>query len=300
MLDTKINWSDLVWSEHGAKEIEWLAQKRFSAGPLAEEAATFVLEQLSDNNWKKCHAFKGQSSPKTFLYSLTHTLLEDFSRKRFGRPRPPSWLQRQGSLWVDIWKKTCLERQSRQTVIDQLCTNQIRQASLVENIMRTIYARIPSCGLVIKEPEAVADIIDHVDQHDADNAMLDNTTFDKVGGFSSQRQVQKEILLMLRTLFSSPTDDTYKLSDECLDQDVAKTAISDEKLQQLRQAIELQPQEKIMLKMLYEDGLSRATIANALSMSNYEVDRDIRKILTRIADQLKQYGLSIDDFIKTI
>jgi len=88
-VSSDVDWKSLVFESGWMQKLDQLAAKRFGAGGLAEEAGNYVIEQLSNDNWASLTSFKGQCKPETYLHTVTNNYLEEFSRKRFGRPRPP-------------------------------------------------------------------------------------------------------------------------------------------------------------------------------------------------------------------
>jgi len=148
-----INWQDHLYNPKLMARFEMLAAKRFGGeSSLAEEAYTEAISRLADPKWQqnKLQGYKGIASPSSFLTAIYKTLLEDFSRKKFGRPRPPAWLQRLGNLWVRVFKMLCLERHEPETIVDRLCheKGETRQYTVFEAI-ETIKERIPSCGQIV-------------------------------------------------------------------------------------------------------------------------------------------------------
>ena len=87
-----------------------LAARRFQQQETAEEAALYVLETLSQDNWKRLQDFSGKSKFTTYFTTVVYRLLEDYSRKRFGRVSPPQWIKRLGSFWITLYRLLCLER----------------------------------------------------------------------------------------------------------------------------------------------------------------------------------------------
>ncbi|HKJ64192.1 MAG TPA: hypothetical protein VJ969_02240, partial [Desulfopila sp.] len=92
-------------------------------------------------------AFNGRSSFATFLRSLTFRLLEDFSRRKFGRVQAPLWIRRLGGIWLLAYTLVCLERLSLADAT-QRCAQMPASpsASAIENICLQIKTRISGCG----------------------------------------------------------------------------------------------------------------------------------------------------------
>ncbi|MEA2115005.1 MAG: hypothetical protein U9P36_06440, partial [Thermodesulfobacteriota bacterium] len=92
--------------------INRIAERRFIDTNCAEEAALYVMNRLEEDNCRRLCTFSGRSKFSTFFRSLTIRLLEDFSRKKFGRVRPPAWITALGGIWVTLFQLLCLQRLS--------------------------------------------------------------------------------------------------------------------------------------------------------------------------------------------
>jgi len=68
------------------KTIEFICLKRFYYSEDGHKFFVYVLNKLKENNFYRIKQFKGRSSFKTFLISITNRLIIDFYRKRHGRP----------------------------------------------------------------------------------------------------------------------------------------------------------------------------------------------------------------------
>ena len=105
------NWHQQVLNPKGMATIMHQAKQHFGLGALAEEAVTYVLEQLAKDNWQRCRKYEGRSGPTAYLAIVTRNLLREFARKRCGRLRPPQKIVRKGKLWQDVWRRYPVEQQ---------------------------------------------------------------------------------------------------------------------------------------------------------------------------------------------
>lgn len=142
----ELDWQQLVFETATLDKIERIADNRLFDQSMSLEAQNYVLEKLAEDDWRRCREFKGRSSPLTYIHVLSSRLVEEFVRRKFGRPRPPAWLQQQGELWVNLWRQICLERQTPEVVIEQLVATTGRTAAKLLDVIRTIKARLPWCG----------------------------------------------------------------------------------------------------------------------------------------------------------
>ncbi len=90
--------------------VDRLARRRFSSETLSEEAALYVMSRLETNDWELLRSYRGSARLKSYFSAVVYNLLEDFSRKKFGRVRPPGWLKRLGGAWLLLYQLLCLER----------------------------------------------------------------------------------------------------------------------------------------------------------------------------------------------
>ena len=281
------DWATLVFDQKFLDAVDKLAGRRFGEGGLAEEAATYAIEYLSADDWSRCQSFKGNSQPKTFLVTLTSNAIEEFSRKRFGRPRPPSWLQELGDLWVKLWRSLCLERQPLPALIDRFTAKGFRQADDVQQAAKVIKARIPTCGQSARDNEVVEDIdaLSDAVQSEDDECCGESPDF--------RNPFEAELFMMIRAIID-PEPQTENFQNQGAE---ACDALADnlkEQLAILREALNLTDQEKIMLRMIYVEGLSKSATSKALGLPAHQAGRVVNDALQRIAAALTQCDLDLD------
>jgi DNA-directed RNA polymerase specialized sigma24 family protein len=283
-------WAEKVLDTAFTGYIEKMARRRFGQEVLAEEAANYVLDGLSEEDWRRCRQYRGQSQPKTFLISLASNLIEEFSRKRFGRPRPPVWLQAQGEIWVRLWKMVCLERQPLPSVIDRLTQTGQRTTETVRHAIAVIRARLPACG-----------------QEGAGECATDDIqSWSDASGLVSRDQqpgtdLEQQAVLLFRRLISSLEADAAELTPlaeeicpEHLDPELA------EKLRTLHQQLRLSDEEVLLLKMVFIDGLNKSKAARALGKPGHYGGRIINEALTRLHDAFRACDLDIESFYRAV
>jgi len=292
-LNSSINWHSLVFESGWLEKCDRLAIKRFGPGGLAEEASSYVIDQISEDNWSRLYTFKGQSKPETFLFALTGNFLEEFSRKRFGRPRPPEWLKRQGEIWVQIWKLICLERQMVQSVIDQLTYNAIREPGFIKQIVTTIKAKIPTCGESNREIN-----ISNTNTDENEDVMPELNADHETPGDNISNAYYSEVLLLIASLF---TDDISELTLRHQSIESANNYATEKapSLNQLRDHIDLTDEERLLLKMVYQDGMKKSVIAKALGMQAHTPGRIIKRVLDSISEAMLDLGIDMNE-IKTL
>ncbi|MYM64345.1 sigma-70 family RNA polymerase sigma factor [Pseudomaricurvus sp. HS19] len=263
---TAIDWPSLIFAPAFMSSLDAMAARRFVQPVLAEEAVTAMIEALSADNWQKLSHFSGNSQPSTFAYAVASRAMEDFARKRFGRPRPPAWLQALGNAWVRLWQMLCLERQWPELIRQKLAEE--FQPGLLEQAMRTIKQRIPRCG----EPgfsECCVTELGLETLPDDSGHSLD---------VSLDQARQQTLLALLGQLLSdNPGNHSACPSDA-------------EVIAEWRRALDLDSEDRLLLRLTYEDGLSSRKIASLLGTSAGSVQRRLQRVRDQLAGLLAGAG----------
>jgi len=265
------DWAQHVFGGDWISRLEKVSERRFGDNPIAGEAANFVLEELSSENWTRLSSFKGNSHPVRYLNTVSANLLEEFSRKKFGRPRPPVWLKRNGSIWVEIWRQLCLERRQKQFILERW-TPTVDNPILVGAIISTIKAKMPWCG--VKNEEIPLDYIENNQDHaPTDHGMQ----------FSEDESHSKAcieaVLLVIRDLANN--EFSHGINDDITEsvQQIVGT---------LKQSIELSGQDILILKLVYLEGMKQADVSKFLDIKPYQLNRRIKSILGKIRTALEE------------
>lgn len=277
----QIDWHGLIFDPSFYSLMQKMAMKRFANEGLAEEACTFVIEEISADNWRRLGAFSGKSKPQTFLYTVVSNLIEEFSRKRFGRPQPPKWLKDQGELWVSIWKRVCLERQLPQQVTLALMNPESLSSDFISGIIKTIKGRLPWCGSSNREvPESA--LCADCDEESSFNELPDSLTFEQQQDANSLN----ETLVVVNELFNfvdipSNQEAPFKFEN---------VKFSEQQFTTLKQLLDFTEEEHLMLKMVFQDGLKYKQVAEALGMPQYQPKRILDRLLGKVKEALNQVG----------
>ena len=120
------DWQHFVFDPKGRwiERMVRLAERRFPDAAVSGAAYNFAFENISDNDWRGLESYTGRAQPGTYLTVVFCRHLEDYSRARFGRPRPPAWLNRLGELWKRVYQMLCLERMEPGSIVDRLTAAQ--------------------------------------------------------------------------------------------------------------------------------------------------------------------------------
>ena len=135
--------------EDYAPFIRKLARSRFQYADneaLVKWAVEHVLDGLRDNGWKRLRSFRGPGRFVAFLAVAVKNLLGDFSRKEFGRVRPPDWIPARGALWRQVYQMLCVEGASAHYIVEYLASTGRKSVSLIEEAIEVISTRVKDCG----------------------------------------------------------------------------------------------------------------------------------------------------------
>ncbi len=171
--------------------IDTLSLKRFVQPVLAEEAVVYVLEKLQEDEGRRLAGYSGGSRFSSYLSAVVMRLFEDFSRKKFGRLRPPAWLARLGGMWLEAFKLLCMQRKSFPETVDEMIAYHHLSSQTAEHMTTTILAEVVDCGHRHGQTVAMEDDADHADAkspgvarglEDKERVSLFNALFQKILG----------------------------------------------------------------------------------------------------------------------
>ncbi len=247
--------------------INRMAYRRFASESLAEEAALYVINSLEKNNWQKLASFQGKSSFQTYISSITFRLLEDFSRRKFGRLRPPLWIRKLGGIWTLLYAFLCLERLNKteavESVFDRMQTAQHKE---IEEAATHLLEEITDCG-----------------SHQSLEVPLDEVTISDTSDnepHAPQEQLEgKEKELFLTALFTIPS-----CSKEAKKLHLAVTKF-------LGDGLSLVPEERLLLKLCYYDEMRVTDAGRLLGLNRHQVHGRLRRLLNRLRNDIINMGV---------
>lgn len=261
------DWKEKALAHWGT--INEMAVRRFGGGVLAEEAALAVFDGLNADNWHRLRAYNEKATFATFVRTLIARLLEDFARTRFGRVRPPLWVKALGGIWEKLFTALCLERLP---VLDAVEVVLQRQPDIGKNVIeRAAYdllARISDCGM--HQGLEVA--------YEEENSFVGGQGKPIPDRFLEEQQ-KKELLEAIFQLVLGLED--FQVSETLL-----------KKINQLR--IRLSPEEKLLLKLCYQDGLGVTQAGEMLGMSRFQAHGKKRRLMARLKEEFERIGLAKD------
>lgn len=246
-------------------DINSLAVHRFGDNSMAEEAALAVIESLQADDWRKVRSFSGKSSFLTFLKVVVVRLLEDFARKRYGRIRAPLWVRTFGGVWEKLFELLCLRRLSVMEAVETVKQYGVKQYAELEDAAYHLLERIPHCGQHQGLEVAYEEMGNTGSIH---NSGVNNTY--------EERQQKGLFSAVFAIVFGSS--------------DVALTGEIVPKFCELK--LSLTAQEKLMLKLCYQEEMSVTGAGKLLGMNRFQVHGKMRRLLKRLQEEFDRVGLT--------
>lgn len=256
---TRMDWRSLLFdSTRGVfKHLDALARRRFPTDPaLAEEAFNVVLEVLSRDDWARLARFDGRGSAEGYLVRTFSHALEDFARQRFGRPRPPATIARRGGVWLRIYQQLIMERQLEPSVADALAADTDWPAADIAAAIREVKALCRSAA----HSASFVPLEDDLDPNAIPEATVDPPPEPER---QLQRSLRERVVYGLSRLF-----------------DATSAAAGDV------QRVEVDAEDRVLIRLLYAEGLSLAASARLLGRAEHEVRRRHQRLLKTLRQQL--------------
>lgn len=260
-----VDWKEIILSNWGL--INRLAVHRFGGGPLAEEAALAVMNQLLENDGERLHGYQGRASVSAFLAAVSWRLLEDFSRRRFGRKRPPLWIRHLGGIWLQLYRLLCLERLDIAEAVAGIRQGKgDESAAELEEAAWTVRQQVLDCGahqgleVELDENQPVPDVSG---EHPGEQAR------------KFENRERQELFQMVFRLLTDA-------SEETVDRNMGALCM----LQ-----VQLSPEEKLLLKLCYHDTISVTRAGEMLGLNRHQAHGRMRRLLTRLRGDFQRSGL---------
>lgn len=255
--------------------LEELAGKRFPHENLAHEAFLYLVNRLEEGEWRRVRAFRGDSGFKTFLAVVARRILEDFSREKFGRFRPPLWLKKQGTLFVEVFRMLCHERLSVGDVVHTLADphHGLRDPVVVEEAVAVILARITDCGQYRGEPLPTdpAELESRQDLHPELNRLTPEGYLDGLERVGLIEQI------------------AHCLIDEPRSPDQSSLGLL---VQEFLLQVKMTSEERLLLKAVYREGLAVSAAGRLLGWNRNQASGRHRRLMERIHGALAASGLA--------
>jgi RNA polymerase sigma factor (sigma-70 family) len=226
---------------------------------LANDCFLYVWEKLHDDESRRIKAFKGHSSFRTFIYSVTNKLIIDFRRIRFGYKVLPKY----------FWEFDEINR-----YIFKLFFYQNSTPNWAENTVQTEFK--------ISYEEAQRRV-DEVEKRIRKSRLRIDT--------SSQRQsvlLGEEVSALTSNRGIDPEESVMAVEIEQKREIVL--GLLKEEVQKL------EAEDALILQLYFEHGLTAKEVSGAIpGIKDKSVYKRIEKILKNLKIQLRQKGITEED-----
>jgi len=253
--------------------INRIAERRFIDSNCAEEAALYVINRLEEDDCRRLRIFSGRAKFSTFISTLTIRILEDFSRKKFGRVRPPAWITVLGGIWVTLFQLLCLQRLN---VVEAIETMKSRVADSkqqqVEKTAWTILEKVTDCG----KHQGLEVPFDDAGEGQADDQ--DNLPGHQNG--PEEHFLKNERRILFEFLFKNmATGEDVQSSAERSFMTILETPI------------QMSAKERLLLKLCFQDELSVTGAGKMLGWNANQSHGKLRRLLVRLRDEFDRAGI---------
>ena len=253
--------------------INRIAERRFIDSNCAEEAALYVINRLEEDDCRRLRTFSGRAKFSTFISSLTIRILEDFSRKKFGRIRPPAWITALGGIWVTLFQLLCLQRlnvvEAIETMKRRVADNKQQQ---VEETAWTILEKVTDCGKH-QGLEVPFDDAEEGQPNDQDT-IVGHHDSPEVHFLNNERRILFELLFKGVTKgedVQSPAERSFRTV--------------------LETPIRVSAKERLLLKLCFQDELSVTRAGKLLGLNSNQTHGKLRRLLVRLRDEFDKAGI---------
>lgn len=273
--------SDEYWNDHINQNwslLEKLCKRRFQNESIYLEASNYVLCELTADGFKRLKAYKGNSSFRAFFSVVAQRLLEDFSRKKYGRQRVPHWIKELGQLWEQAYRMLCCERMSRTDTIESLRLSAPGGRSLldVEEAVETVLSEVPNCGEIRGEPVAGApDLPEGGDRE---------RQIHEVSPEEAMRLRYYHVILGWLAEYMG-----RKENEEGMPEDPWVRSIID----RLRTEVNITAEEKFFLRMIFTDRMTVTSAGRTLGFNTNQAHGKYRRLMGRLRKAIEDAGRDV-------
>ena len=264
------------WILNNLKIIDQMAEKRFPDSTIADDAANYVLDELESKNWLKSEKCNAKLS--TYFRTVVRNAIENFSRKKFGRPRPPVWIKNKGTFWVEVFKKLCLERMSITDVLESMADpeKELRRYQLAEEAVYEILGSEINCR------DSVLHRMSEIDDIDGEADSVEYKP-DQLFSKLDQYQLRKSVLSIV-------------VADDI---NLPEFGHIKKRLDSLKSKLKMREEDQVFLKLIYQDGLSRKEASQIMNWTSDKGNSLHRRLIEKISNLIEETGLK-KDLLNTI
>ncbi len=249
-----MDWQLFIFNpEHDwLNKFDQMARKRYNHDDLAQAAVNDIIKVMSKDNWSILGDIESKREPGAYITTVFRNKLEDKARKRYSRPRPPSWLKKLGGFWLTLFQWLCLERKTKIAIYDAMEHHQIIED--VDQMILTIKTKHPKCG----SPDCQENSLE---EHQEINQSFEPT-------YEDDEDCDEELLLALGHYTGINDTKSIKLVNQKSD------------LENLK----LNDEDQVLLKLIYQQGLKISQIARMLHLPDHQVRKMHQNVLNNIKE----------------
>lgn len=261
-----MDWQSLIFDPktNFLQSMDNIAAKRFFDAELARTAVDECLDAMKQDNWAKLNAYEGRNSAsaKTYFFIVYRRCLEDYYRKVFGRCEPPAWAKQLGEFWVTLYKQLCCQGASLATLINAY--KERFSSDYVQKSISTIRQKDPKCHTRGKQIVAKS-----LEPNEANDSGADSS--------SIEMPSTNDAVMLHSTIFEQSLNAIHLwLGESLADSDDATQLLG--KLNELKLDVE----SKLLLRLVYQEGLKVPAAADFVGMEAYTARRRIKDALAAI------------------
>lgn len=273
-----IDWSALFFSEGLPDKLTAAAERRFGQSPDAGAAYNSAFEKISEDNWQRLRdRYKGTGSPAAFLSVTFLNLLEDYARSKYGKKVPPVWIKRLGPLWTRIYQLLCLERLLPETIVDAITARADHSTDEIRYAIRQIKGRVPDCGAYLGEQAE-------------DEQVLCSAAAEGIEPSEELEITQQMTMLdVLRGMAIAGSEAGAEKGPTTTGN--PRSSVLEEQVVDAVKAVALTDQERLLLKLHYEERYTITAAAAALGIERKPASRMHERAMKRLNKALEPLGL---------
>lgn len=287
-MQDEINWSSLVLGELHQSRVRVLCERMLgSDSDNVEGAISYVIEELSRDDWAKCRKFQGKSRPETWLYSLTVNLIREYRQKFItGKKRPPVWIrEQQDPLWEKVWRLLMVHKARPTEIIHQLTTDNAHDEATVRETIRVIQQRQYQASLRRRSNQSEAVSTDRVQllyasDHEASEHTLEQLAEDHEDDW--RQRGYEEMLLWLDQWLGGTGRGESGLD-----------ALDPGALEQASESVDIPDEAVLILRLHFVEGRSWQQIARSLGLPAHQPARIARRACRDIGAALEKAGVDL-------
>jgi len=247
------------------QRLDALAKRRFPKDEnLAHEGLLYVMDRLEADGWRRVRAWQGLGQFLSFLTTLAARLLTDFTRMRLGHPRPPDWVK-ENPLSYAAYRLLAVEHYAGHEAVEWLLGRYPeRERWFIEEVVSTIRRK---CRIESQPVESAhRGNMNPVDETGAPDAPLMIEDEEMSEALQAYLQEESEALTSPRV---------------------------SQLLTRLREQLHLSEEDRLLLRLRFQDGLSIQSIVRLLHLQGDPYKR-MNKLIAQLRRTCQRVGFYLE------